>query len=97
MFLLFLHKLKYSIVEALEGEYMYFGSVFYWGSVVLVLAVTAALWLILRRTNVKIQSITILCLMAVNVLQHFLKFYYIRNTVAWALPSIAQLIMCAPA
>ena len=53
---------------------MYFGSVFHLGSVVLVLAVTVALWQLLRRTNVKIQSITILCLMAVNVLQHFLKF-----------------------
>lgn len=53
---------------------MYFGSVFHLGSVALVLAVTAALWLILRKTNIKIQIITILCLMAINVLQHFLKF-----------------------
>lgn len=53
---------------------MYFGSVFHLGSVVLVLAVTAALWLILRKTNIKTQVITILFLMVINVLQHFLKF-----------------------
>ena len=52
---------------------MYFGSLFHLGSVVLVLAVTAAIWLTLRRKSVKVQKTVILCLTVLNTLQHFLK------------------------
>lgn len=53
---------------------MYFGSPFHLGSVVLVLGVGAACYLILKNKKKRVQKTVILLIMLLNTLQHILKF-----------------------